>query len=117
LSRTSAIFAGWKSPDYARRGHVKSTGETPSKSRNLYACAGFDLQVSWEAKMGFLIGIVGLIAGFAGFWFDFSADPFAAKPPQAYFDLGVGGVALAFLGFIVQMWPRRRVIPKGPQAV
>lgn len=66
--------------------------------------------------MGFLIGIAGLIAGVAGFWLDFSADPFATQPSQVYFDLGVGGISLAILGFIVQMWPRRRVVPKGPQA-
>ena len=67
--------------------------------------------------MGFVVGILGLAAGFAGFWLDFSADPFAAQPSQAYLDLGVGSIALAILGFIIQMWPRRRVVPKGPQAV
>lgn len=66
--------------------------------------------------MGFLVGIAGLIAGVAGFWLDFSSDPFAAQPSELYFDLGIGGVSLAILGFIVQMRPRRRVVPKGPQA-
>lgn len=66
--------------------------------------------------MGFAVGILGLAAGFIGFWMDFSADPFAAQPSETYFNLGVGGIALAILGFIVQMWPRRRAVPKGPQA-
>ncbi|HEX4508364.1 MAG TPA: hypothetical protein VH722_21730 [Alphaproteobacteria bacterium] len=66
--------------------------------------------------MGFVIGILGLAAGLIGFWFDFSADPFAAEPSAVWFDLGVGGVSLAILGFIIQMWPRRRVAAKGPQA-
>jgi len=66
--------------------------------------------------MGFVVGILGLAAGFIGFWLDFSADPFAAQPSVVWFDLGVGGIVLAILGFIIQMWPRRRVAPKGPQA-
>jgi hypothetical protein len=66
--------------------------------------------------MGFLIGIFGLIVGFAGFWLDFSADPFAAQPSPAWFGLGMAGIALAVLGFTVQMWPRRRIAGKGPQA-
>ena len=66
--------------------------------------------------MGFLIGILGLVIGFVGFLFDFSADPFAAQPSPAWFDLGVAGIAIAIIGFIVQMWPRRRIAPKGPQA-
>jgi len=65
--------------------------------------------------MGFLVGIFGLIVGFAGFWLDFSADPFAAQPSLAWFELGVAGIAVAVLGFIVQMWPRRRIAHKGPQ--
>jgi hypothetical protein len=69
-----------------------------------------------EAKMGFLVGIAGLIAGVAGLWLDFSSDPFAAQPSAVWFDLGVGGIVLAILGFIIQMWPRRRVTRKGPQA-
>jgi len=66
--------------------------------------------------MGFLIGVSGLVIGFAGFWADFSADPFAAQPSQVWFNLGVAGLVLAVIGFIVQMWPRRRIAPKGPQA-
>jgi thiamine transporter ThiT len=69
-----------------------------------------------EAKMGFLIGIAGLVTGFVGFWLDFSADPFGARPSQSFFDLGIAGIALAIAGFIVQMWPRRRIVPKGGQA-
>ena len=65
--------------------------------------------------MGFLIGFFCLIVGFAGVWFDFSADPFAAQPSPAWFDLGIAGIAIAVLGFIVQMWPRRRIARKGPQ--
>lgn len=67
--------------------------------------------------MGFLVGVLGLAAGFVGFWLDFSSDPFAAQPSPAYFDLGIGGIVVAILGFIIQMWPRRRVARKGPQAV
>ena len=63
--------------------------------------------------MGFLIGILGL---FVGFWSDFSADPFAAEPSPAWFGLGVAGIALAVLGFTIQMWSRRRIAGKGPQA-
>ena len=66
--------------------------------------------------MGFAVGILGLAVGFIGFWLDFSSDPFAAQPSAVWFDLGVGGVVFAILGFIIQMWPRRRVVPKGPQA-
>ena len=66
--------------------------------------------------MGFLVGVFGLALGFFGFWLDFSSDPFAAQPSQTWFDLGVGGIVVAIVGFIVQMWPRRRVVPKGPQA-
>ncbi|HEX4178349.1 MAG TPA: hypothetical protein VHY57_07910 [Rhizomicrobium sp.] len=66
--------------------------------------------------MGFLVGILGLVAGFFGFWQDFSADPFATEALSGWFDLGVAGIVLAILGFIVQMRPRRRVAPKGPQA-
>jgi len=66
--------------------------------------------------MGFLIGIFGLIVGFTGVWLDFSADPFAAQPSSAWFGLGVAGITLAVLGFTAQMWPRRRVVRKEPQA-
>jgi hypothetical protein len=59
-----------------------------------------------EAKMGFLIGLFGLAVGFAGFWMDFSADPFSTQPSPAYFDIGVAGIAFAIAGFIIQMWPR-----------
>jgi hypothetical protein len=59
-----------------------------------------------EAKMGFLIGLLGLAVGFIGFWFDFSADPFSTQPSPAYFDIGVAGIAFAIVGFIIQMWPR-----------
>lgn len=67
--------------------------------------------------MGFLIGVFGLLIGLVGFWRDFSSDPFAAQPSPAWFDLGIAGIACAIAGFIIQMWPRRRVVPKGPQAV
>lgn len=65
--------------------------------------------------MGFLIGILGLSVGLVGFWSDFSADPFAAEPSPAWFGLGVAGIAVAVLGFAIQMWPRRRIAGKGPQ--
>ena len=66
--------------------------------------------------MRFLVGILGLVVGFVGFWLDFSADPFATQPSPAWFDLGIAGIACAIGGFILQMWPRRRIAPKGPQA-
>jgi ABC-type antimicrobial peptide transport system permease subunit len=66
--------------------------------------------------MGFLVGILGLVIGLVGFWSDFSADPFAAPPSPAWFDLGIAGIAVAVLGFIIQMRPRRRVAAKSPQA-
>ena len=66
--------------------------------------------------MGFLIGMFGLVVGLVGFWLDFSADPFAATPSPAWFDLGIAGITCAIGGFIIQMRPRRRIAPKGPQA-
>jgi hypothetical protein len=59
--------------------------------------------------MGFLVGLFGLIVGFVGFWFDFSADPFSTQPSPAYFDIGVAGIAFAIVGFIIQMWPRSAI--------
>jgi hypothetical protein len=66
--------------------------------------------------MGFLIGLFGLATGLVGFWLDFSADPFSAQPSPAYFDIGVGGIAFAVIGFIIQMWPRRTARRASPQA-
>jgi hypothetical protein len=59
--------------------------------------------------MGFLIGLFGLAVGFAGFWMDFSSDPFSTQPSPAYFDIGVAGIAFAIVGFMIQMWPRSAV--------
>jgi hypothetical protein len=59
-----------------------------------------------EAKMGFLVGLLGLVVGFIGFWADFSADPFSSQASSTLFDIGVAGIALAVISFIIQMWPR-----------
>jgi hypothetical protein len=58
--------------------------------------------------MGFLVGVLGLVVGFIGFWADFSADPFSVQSSSTNFDIGVAGIAVAVAAFIVQMWPRRR---------
>jgi hypothetical protein len=58
--------------------------------------------------MGFLVGVLGLVVGFIGFWTDFSADPFSVQSSSTNFDIGVAGIAIAVAAFIVQMWPRRR---------
>jgi hypothetical protein len=56
--------------------------------------------------MGFLVGVLGLVVGFIGFWADFSADPFLTRSSSTNFDLGVAGIAIAVFAFIIQMWPR-----------
>ena len=56
--------------------------------------------------MGFLVGMVGLVVGFIGFWADFSADPFSVQSSSTNFDMGVAGIAVAVAAFIIQMWPR-----------
>jgi len=61
-----------------------------------------------EAEMGFLVGVLGLVVGFIGFWTDFSADPFSVQSSSTSFDMGIAGIAVAVAAFIVQMWPRRR---------
>ena len=59
-----------------------------------------------EAEMGFLVGVLGLFVGFIGFWADFSADPFSVQSSSTNFDMGIAGIAVAVVAFIVQMWPR-----------
>jgi len=56
--------------------------------------------------MGFLVGVLGLFVGFIGFWADFSADPFSVQSSSTNFDMGIAGIAVAVVAFIVQMWPR-----------
>jgi hypothetical protein len=56
--------------------------------------------------MGFLVGVLGLVVGFIGFWADFSADPFSVQSSSTNFDIGVAGIAVAVAAFVIQMWPR-----------
>jgi hypothetical protein len=58
--------------------------------------------------MGFLVGVLGLVIGFIGFWGDFSADPFSVQSSSTNFDIGIAGVAVAVAAFIIQMCSRRR---------
>ncbi len=63
--------------------------------------------------MGFLIGIIGLAVGALGFWLDFSADPFATvhhAQAISYSGIGVSGIFVAIVGFILQLWsPKLRI--------
>ncbi len=57
--------------------------------------------------MGFLIGLLGLAFGVAGFWLDFNAHPIptSAYPlTSGYFDLGAAGILVATLGFLMQFY-------------
>ncbi|MDB5394318.1 MAG: hypothetical protein JWM91_1824 [Rhodospirillales bacterium] len=69
--------------------------------------------------MGFLIGIAGLVVGAVGFWLDFSADPFLASrhlSTISYFGIGIFGILVAILGFVLQLWlPRLKIV--GPNRV
>jgi hypothetical protein len=60
-----------------------------------------------EDEMGFLVGLLGLATGVAGFWLDFNAHPIptSAYPlTSGYFDLGAAGILVATLGFLMQLF-------------
>jgi hypothetical protein len=80
---------------------------------------GFNIEIiGGGSKMGFLIGIAGLVMGAIGFWLDFSTDPFlAARHASAisYFGVGMFGIFVAILGFIIQLWsPKLKIFGASP---
>jgi hypothetical protein len=57
--------------------------------------------------MGFLIGLFGLAVGVTGFWLDFNTHPIPVSVSpltSGYFDLGAGGILVATLGFLMQLF-------------
>jgi hypothetical protein len=67
--------------------------------------------------MKYLIGLIGIVVGAAGFWMDFSSHPdMAADSPlgSIYFDVGAAGILVATLCFMIQIVTN--ALPRRPRA-
>ena len=56
--------------------------------------------------MRYLIGLIGIMVGAAGFWMDFASNPnmgMDSPLSSTYFDIGATGILVATLSFMIQI--------------